>query len=232
MAKNHKPKEQAESYEPNVDYSALIGQAETEKNYDAAALYEQQRNEKIAAENLPYTQTNTYTDYAEAKQQAEAYYEQYMNRAPFSYDAENDPLYRQYRELYAGQGELAMRDAMGQAAALTGGYGNSYAQSVGQQAYGSYLDKLNGVIPELYEAAYSRYNDAGESLYGKYQAANERKEAELSALEERSDNAYQTAVKLINGGIMPDLQLLNRAGIPWETALNLWQVANGKPYGE
>ena len=39
-------------------------------------------------------------------------------------------------------GRLAMMDSMGRAAALTGGYGSSYAQSAGQQAYQKQMDSL------------------------------------------------------------------------------------------
>ena len=61
-----------------------------------------------------------------------------LNREKFSYDLNGDALYQQYKDQYTTQGQMAMMDTMGQAAALTGGYGNSYAQSVGQQAYQGY----------------------------------------------------------------------------------------------
>ena len=61
-----------------------------------------------------------------------------------------------------------MQDAMGQAAAMTGGYGNSYAASVGNQAYQASLSQLNDVIPELYQMAYDRYNQEGQNLLNQY----------------------------------------------------------------
>lgn len=81
------------------------------------------------------------------------------NRGPFQYDFNADPLYQQYRQQYVNQGQQAMMDTMGNAAALTGGYGNSYATTAGQQAYNQYLGQLNNVIPELQQAAYNRYQD-------------------------------------------------------------------------
>ena len=45
-------------------------------------------------------------------------------RGPFSYDPTNDPLYNIYKDRYIMNGQRAMQDTMGQAAALTGGYGN------------------------------------------------------------------------------------------------------------
>ena len=90
---------------------------------------------------------------------------QILNRDKFSYDVNRDALYQQYADQYVRQGKLAMMDAMGQAAALTGGYGSSYGQSVGQQAYQGYLQQLNEVVPELYGMAIDQYNQEGKQLY-------------------------------------------------------------------
>ena len=87
-----------------------------------------------------------------------------LNREEFSYDLNGDALYQQYKDQYTTQGQMAMMDTMGQAAAMTGGYGNSYAQSVGQQAYQGYLQQLNDKVPELYQLALSQYNQEGQDL--------------------------------------------------------------------
>jgi hypothetical protein len=87
-----------------------------------------------------------------------------MNREPFSYDLNGDALYQQYKGQAMAQGQQAMMDTMGQAAALTGGYGNSYAQTAGQQAYHGYLQQLNDRIPELYSLALSKYQTEGQDL--------------------------------------------------------------------
>ena len=82
--------------------------------------------------------------------------EDILNRKEFKYDMNADAHYHQYANRFAKQGKTAMRDTMGQAAAMTGGYGNSYAQSVGQQAYNSHLEGMNDVIPQLYQLALSK----------------------------------------------------------------------------
>ena len=74
-------------------------------------------------------------------QPMEELYGRLTSRPAFSYDAGKDPLYQQYRDSYIQQGKLAMKDTMGQAAALTGGYGSTYGQAVGQQSYDAYLQK-------------------------------------------------------------------------------------------
>ena len=91
-----------------------------------------------------------------------------LNREKFSYDLNGDALYQQYKDQYMLQGQQAMMDTMGQAAAMTGGYGNSYAQSVGQQTYQGYLQQLNDKVPELYQLALDQYNREGEDLYNQY----------------------------------------------------------------
>jgi peptidoglycan hydrolase-like protein with peptidoglycan-binding domain len=91
-----------------------------------------------------------------------------LNREKFSYDLNGDALYQQYKDQYTLQGQQAMMDTMGQAQAMTGGYANSYAQSVGQQTYQGYLQQLNDKIPELYQLALDQYNREGEDLYNQY----------------------------------------------------------------
>lgn len=91
-----------------------------------------------------------------------------LNREQFSYDLNGDMLYQQYKDQYVNQGKMAMMDTMGQAQAATGGYGNSYAQSVGQQAYQGYLQQLNDRVPELYQLALDKYNQEGQDLYNQY----------------------------------------------------------------
>jgi hypothetical protein len=80
-----------------------------------------------------------------------------LNRTPFQYNMNADPLYQQYKDQYTKEGNLAMRDTMGSAAGLTGGYGSSYASTAASQANDAYLSKLNNMIPELEQAAYQKY---------------------------------------------------------------------------
>lgn len=91
-----------------------------------------------------------------------------LNREKFSYDLNGDALYQQYKDQYMMQGQQAMMDTMGQAQAMTGGYGNSYAQSVGQQTYQGYLQQLNDKVPELYQLALDAYNREGDEMYQQY----------------------------------------------------------------
>lgn len=98
----------------------------------------------------------------------------------FSYDINADALYQQYKDQYIQQGKLASMDTMGQAAAMTGGYGNSYAQNVGQQAYQGYLQQLNNKIPELYQLALNQYTQDKKDLYNQYALHQDKEKQEYS----------------------------------------------------
>ena len=130
--------------------------AESEAVRQANALLQQHMN------NRPGAYQNQW------KAQIDDYLNQIENRGDFSYNFNEDALYNQYKDQYIRQGQMAMMDTAGQAAALTGGYGNSYAQNVGQQAYNQHLTQLNNIIPELQQQAYGRYMDEGQRLQDMY----------------------------------------------------------------
>jgi peptidoglycan hydrolase-like protein with peptidoglycan-binding domain len=130
--------------------------------YDA---YQESDVVKQAQALLQQQLANKPGDYTSAWQtQLNDTLQKIMNREPFTYDINGDALYQQYKDQYMTQGQQAMMDTMGQAQAMTGGYGNSYAQSAGQQAYQGYVQQLNDKIPELYQLALSKYQMEGSDL--------------------------------------------------------------------
>ena len=128
---------------------------------------------KQAQSNLPIY-ANSYED------EIRDVYNSIVNRDKFTYDVNSDALYNQYKDQYVSLGKLAMQDTMGQAAALTGGYGNSYAASVGNQAYQSYISQLNQIVPELYGMAYDRYRDEGQDLLNQYNMLGDMRDTEYN----------------------------------------------------
>lgn len=108
---------------------------------------------------------------------------QIMGRKPFEYNMNADELYQQYKDQYARQGSLAMQDTMGQAAKLTGGYGNSFAQTAGQQVFQGYQQQLNDRIPELYNLALSKYQMEGQNLMDQFSM--------LGAMDDRDYGRFQ-----------------------------------------
>lgn len=136
---------QAQQYETYNEAQAVI---------DARNAMQQHEQNRVS----PWTGGT----YGQALQQA---VDRIQNREKFSYDLNGDALYKQYKDQYMNLGRLAMQDTMGQAAALTGGYGNSYASTAGNQAYQSYLTQLNDVVPQLYQMALDRYDREGQDMY-------------------------------------------------------------------
>lgn len=79
------------------------------------------------------------------------------NREKFSYDVEKDPLFSQYRKQYLREGKRASADAMGHAAAMSGGLPSSFAGTAAGQAANYYNAQLTDKVPELEELAYQKY---------------------------------------------------------------------------
>lgn len=206
-------------YDSGTDYMKKIYQAFGKGDYTAASQYERQRNAKIDGEGLPNAKTN-YTYTPQYDTQINELFNKLLNRESFSYDAEIDPLYKLYREQYINQGRLAMQDTMGQAAALTGGYGSSYSQAVGQQQYDAYLQKLNDVVPELYQLAYSRYQDEGDELkdqYNMYMAKDaqdyDRAQINYAQLQSQMNAAADQVKAILEVGGSPSADLVLRSGL-------------------
>ena len=80
-----------------------------------------------------------------------------LNREDFRYDPANDQLYSQYRKAYTREGQRATQDALGAAAAASGGIPSSYASTAATQAGDYYAAQMTDKIPELYELAYNKY---------------------------------------------------------------------------
>ena len=83
--------------------------------------------------------------------------DQILNNPDFSYDPATDPLYQNYRQQYTREGQRATADALGIAAAASGGLPSSYAQTAANQASNYYAAQMTDMIPQLYQLAYDRY---------------------------------------------------------------------------
>ncbi|MBO5501092.1 MAG: hypothetical protein J6K73_04950 [Clostridia bacterium] len=147
-------------------------------NYDGdRRTYTQSEAVRAAGQALADHEANKPGEYqSQYGEQIQGMIDSIMNRGKFTYDYSADPLYQQYAQQYQRGGQLAMKDAMAESAALTGGYGNSYAQQVGQQTYQRYMENLNAVIPQLRQAAYEMYQDEGDTMranLGMLQGADE-----------------------------------------------------------
>lgn len=159
------------AYDKDTDYQALINQAIQSGNASLARQYEAQRNAKIADMNAQGTNIGGYqqTYYYQPLNLPE--YKPYSGNTPtlnmpeykpfnykdFSYNAENDNIYKQYAEQFARQGQSAGERSLAGAAALTGGMPSSFAAAANAQAQQAYAKKTADMIPVLEQNAYNRY---------------------------------------------------------------------------
>lgn len=135
------------------------------------------------ASGNPFAVSNAYQN------QADAIYERIQNTPDFKYDFNEDAVFKALREQYMKDGKLAAENVQGQAAALSGGFGNSYGATAAGQAYMSAIDSLYDTVPELQQAAYSRYQDKKADDLQEWQIMQNRADAERGyAADER---AYQ-----------------------------------------
>lgn len=161
---------------PTKNYSN-VDLSKYDSGFQASDAYNSALNKKTEAENA----VSNYGDFEYSQKDLyDAVMDKIFNREKFSYDLNGDALYQQYKDKYIQQGKMAMQDTMGQAAAMTGGYGNSYAATAGNQAYQAQLQNLNDVIPELYQMAYDKYNQEGQALYNQYAMLSDEKNMEYS----------------------------------------------------
>ena len=138
------------------------------------------------------TYAGTYDD------QLDELYNQIVNRDKFKYDLNEDMFYQQAADRAMQMGNMAMMDTMGQAAALTGGYGNTYAQNVGQQAYQGYIQQLNDNIPEYYQAAFDAYNAEGDAMLNQYGLLGDLANREYGQYQDELANYWQNVSHLQN----------------------------------
>ena len=140
---------------------------------------------------------------------------QIQNPKDFKYEFNGDNLFKSYADLYSQYAKQGMMDTMGQASALTGGYGNSYAQAVGQQQYQQNMLPLYEKGMELRDRAYQEYQDRYNNLLDQYNVFNNAENTDYSRYrdlvgdwttqEQLGYNRYMDAQNFDYGSYMDDL---------------------------
>lgn len=111
----------------------------------------------------------TYQPQISASDMQAAYNKAY-NRQPFSYDSNTDKLYQNWYQNYMNNGKKVMQDTVGNAALLTGGYGNSYGVTAGQQVYDQYAANAADKADEFRNNAYNNWLNEGKEAQQAYGA--------------------------------------------------------------
>jgi hypothetical protein len=146
----------------NRSYNGMVGvsdnTARNVANYQAG--YAPSQTVQQAQQQLQQVQAQKPQGYnSKYSGQLDNILQQIQNPGEFKYSFDGDEMFKYYADLYTQKGKQASMDAMGQAAALTGGYGNSYGQMVGQQQYQQNLLPLYDMGLQLRDRAYQQYLD-------------------------------------------------------------------------
>ncbi len=120
------------------------------------------------------------------------------NQKEFSYDATRDPLFQQMLSGYQESGRQAMKDAIGKAAGMTGGYASSYAEAVGQQQQDAYLQAAYNNLPSYYQAALTGYQAERDRLRDNYSLLAGEDEREYGRLKDAYSVAQAEADRAYN----------------------------------
>ena len=131
------------------------------------------KSKKTSYNPMAYTKVANPGNYTSAyTNQINTARNQLMN---FRYDPLQDARYQAMAQIYGARGNQAAQDTLGEAAALNGGLGTSYAVSAAQQARNQYNQELAALVPDLEQNAYERlsnnYNllmDADTTAYQRY----------------------------------------------------------------
>ena len=106
---------------------------------------------------------------------------QILDRGEFAYNAESDPIYKQYEEQYTRNAEEAMREILNKNnTSLEGANGAVMGQVI--SAYYDAMKELSDKVPELAQQAYDRYTGETSRLSGN-----------LSALDTVANDYYDRA---------------------------------------
>lgn len=178
----------------------------------------------IDAMNTPFNVSTAYTDAMNVtnqlreqitsgkttySDQVQALLNDIQNREKFSYDMSNDTLFQQSLASAMASGKTAMQDTMGQASALTGGYGSSYATSAANQTYNSFIEDAYNNLPEYYQMALQAYEMEGNEMY-----------KQLSALSEADDREYGRLVDAYNINFDNAESIYDKEYTQWQDTVN------------
>jgi len=138
--------------------------------------YQQNDQAQAAQQNLQTVQQQKPQTYnSKYSAQLDTILQEIQSPKTFKYDMNGDPLFNSYKDLVVQQAKQGAQNAQGMATGLTGGYGNSYAQSAGAQAYQQALLPLYERIPEFANLARQNY-DA--DISNRYRALGALQDAE------------------------------------------------------
>lgn len=181
----------------NATMASMTNQWQEPKSVTDAFAYTNQLLEKMSSGRTSYTD------------QIKDLMGKIQNRDKFSYDVDNDPLFQQALASAMGSGKTAMQDTIGQASALTGGYGSTYATTAGNQAYNSFIQDAYNNLPEYYNMALEAYQMEGDEMY-----------RQLGMLSDADSTEYQRMYDAWNANHANAQSMYDRSYGEWQDSIN------------
>lgn len=239
-------------YDPNTDYQALINEAVKNKDFARAAIYEQQRNEKIAGEGMTGVQSSSlYTHYLPGSFQG-GYTNPYQGMIDEAIGRLTDQS--AFKKAYLREADRTMEDTLAQYGTMTGGIPSTQAVAAASQAADYQKSKLAETLQQQQAQNVNLLLSAGQAAASDYQArisealtrwnqlgyADDQVSQILGVAigtpttdqsylnwqqgqQDKSD-AYSMAMTMLQAGQMPSADVLAAAGISAEDAAKIQQA--------
>lgn len=257
MAIGTKPETVAQSgfgYDKDTDYSKLMEEAAANGDYVRAAIYEAQRNEKIAGEGLNYQTSAKYANFLPG---SEADKQGYVNPYKDQVDAAIaalDP--EEYKKFYLSEADRTMKDTLGSYSGMTGGIPSTAAVAAASQAADYQKSQLGAKLVDLNAQRANLLMNAGGLDANNYQmninnalnrwtmlgyADNEvagilgvpvgtstadQAYTNWTKGQQGQQNAQSTIGALIEYGIMPTQEQIEASGLPYDLVMAMYYDKN------
>lgn len=246
-------------YDPNTDYQALINEAIAKNDMARAAIYEQQRNEKIQGEGLGMAQSSLYANYLPGSYQGQGYVNPYQGMIDEAIGRLADQS--AFKKAYLREADRTMEDTLAQYGTMTGGLPSTQAVAAASQAADYQKSKLAETLQAQQAQNVNLLLSAGQAAASDYQARISEALTRWNQLgyaddmvsqilgvaigtpttdqsyinwqqgqQDKSD-AYTMAMTLLQAGQMPSADVLAAAGISAEDAAKIQQAYTPVYYG-
>lgn len=246
-------------YGKDVDYSKLMQEAAAKGDYARAAIYEAQRNEKIAGEGLTqYQQTNQYASYLPGSSAGSGYKNPYVDELNAAIARMQDT--GAYKKQYLQEADRTMRDTLGQYATMTGGIPSTQAVAAASQQADYYKSQLGQQLADLDRQNASLLLSASQNAQNEYQMmisealdrwtrlgyaddqvaqilgvgvgtpTSDQSYLNWQQGQQEKSDAYTMAMTLLQAGQMPNADTLAAAGITAEDAQKLYEAYTTPKY--
>lgn len=246
-------------YNKDTDYSKLMQEAAQKGDMARAAIYEAQRNEKIAGEGLnQYQATNQYASYLPGSYTGSSYKNPYLEELNAAIGRMQDT--GAYKKAYLQEADRTMQDVLGRYSTMTGGIPSTQAVAAASQQADYYKSQLGQQLADLDRQNASLLLSASQQTQSEYQMmisealdrwtrlgyaddqvaqilgvgigtpTSDQSYLNWQQGQQEKSDAYTMAMTLLKAGQMPNADTLAAAGITAEDAKKLYAAYSTPVY--